>query len=87
MKLLARLIFWISGWKISGKWPEGLKKAVLIAIPHTSNWDLIYALSAFYLMEVPAWPSHAVRPSSVPGVMPQDGNPGFIILHLVRKYL
>ena len=53
MKLLARLIFWISGWKISGKWPEGLKKAVLIAIPHTSNWDLIYALSAFYLMEVP----------------------------------
>ncbi|MBD3630253.1 1-acyl-sn-glycerol-3-phosphate acyltransferase [Cyclobacterium sp.] len=53
MKLLAKLIFWISGWKISGKWPDGVKKAVLIAIPHTSNWDLLYARSAFFLMDVP----------------------------------
>ncbi|MDN3690385.1 1-acyl-sn-glycerol-3-phosphate acyltransferase [Cyclobacterium jeungdonense] len=53
MKLLARFIFWISGWKISGQWPVGLKKAVLIAIPHTSNWDLLYARAAFYLMGVP----------------------------------
>ena len=53
MKLLAQIVFWLSGWKISGKWPDGLKKAVLIAIPHTSNWDILYARSAFYLMEVP----------------------------------
>jgi 1-acyl-sn-glycerol-3-phosphate acyltransferase len=53
MKTLARLVFWISGWKIQGGWPEGLKKAVLIAIPHTSNWDLLYARAAFYLMDVP----------------------------------
>ncbi|SHM75009.1 1-acyl-sn-glycerol-3-phosphate acyltransferases [Cyclobacterium lianum] len=53
MKLLARFVFWITGWKISGDWPEGLRKAVLIAIPHTSNWDLLYARSAFYLMDVP----------------------------------
>ncbi|MFO7824063.1 MAG: 1-acyl-sn-glycerol-3-phosphate acyltransferase [Cyclobacterium sp.] len=53
MKLLARFVFWITGWKIAGQWPEGLKKAVLIAIPHTSNWDLLYARSAFFLMDVP----------------------------------
>ena len=53
MKLLARFIFWITGWKVAGKWPTGLKKAVLIAIPHTSNWDIIYARAAFYLLDVP----------------------------------
>ena len=53
MKVLARFVFWITGWKVSGQWPEGVKKAVLIAIPHTSNWDLLYARSAFYLMGVP----------------------------------
>lgn len=53
MKLLARFAFWITGWKVTGSWPEGLKKAVLIAIPHTSNWDLFYARAAFYLLEVP----------------------------------
>lgn len=53
MKLLAHFIFWITGWKVAGEWPKGLKKAVLIAIPHTSNWDLIYARAAFYLLDVP----------------------------------
>ncbi|MGY6558249.1 MAG: 1-acyl-sn-glycerol-3-phosphate acyltransferase [Nitritalea sp.] len=53
MKLLAKLIFFISGWKLNNQWPEGLKKAVLIAIPHTSNWDIIYARAAFYLMDIP----------------------------------
>ncbi|MHA7131358.1 1-acyl-sn-glycerol-3-phosphate acyltransferase [Algoriphagus namhaensis] len=53
MKLLARFIFWITGWSFNGTWPKEMKKAVLIAIPHTSNWDLLYALCGFYLMEVP----------------------------------
>jgi 1-acyl-sn-glycerol-3-phosphate acyltransferase len=53
MKVLARFIFWITGWKVAGEWPPGLKKAVLIAIPHTSNWDIIYARAAFYLLDVP----------------------------------
>lgn len=53
MKILARFVFWITGWKIAGGWPEGVKKAVLIAIPHTSNWDLLYARAAFYLMDIP----------------------------------
>ncbi|MFC3881002.1 1-acyl-sn-glycerol-3-phosphate acyltransferase [Algoriphagus namhaensis] len=52
-KLLAKFVFWISGWSFNGTWPKDLRKAVLIAIPHTSNWDLVYALAGFYLMEVP----------------------------------
>lgn len=53
MKILARIVLWICGWKVVGNWPEGLKKAVLIAIPHTSNWDLLYARAAFYIMDIP----------------------------------
>lgn len=53
MKLLARFVLWISGWKVTGTWPKGLKKAVLIAIPHTSNWDIIYARAAFYILDIP----------------------------------
>lgn len=53
MKLLSRFVFWITGWKVVGGWPKDLKKAVMIAIPHTSNWDLLYARAAFYIMDVP----------------------------------
>ena len=53
MKFLSRIVFWISGWKLNIGWPKDLKKAVLIAIPHTSNWDLLYARAAFFLMDIP----------------------------------
>ena len=53
MKFLSKIVFWITGWKFVSVWPKDLKKAVLIAIPHTSNWDLLYARAAFYLMDVP----------------------------------
>jgi 1-acyl-sn-glycerol-3-phosphate acyltransferase len=53
MKLLSRFVFWITGWTMKKAWPEGVKKAVLIAIPHTSNWDLLYARAAFFLMDIP----------------------------------
>jgi 1-acyl-sn-glycerol-3-phosphate acyltransferase len=53
MKSLSRFIFWITGWSFNDQWPKNVKKAVLIAVPHTSNWDLLYARAAFYLMEIP----------------------------------
>jgi 1-acyl-sn-glycerol-3-phosphate acyltransferase len=54
MKFLSKIIFWLAGWSLQPNWPQGVKKAVLIAIPHTSNWDLMYARAAFYLMDIPA---------------------------------
>jgi len=53
MKLLSKFIFWVAGWRMQPNWPAGVKKAVLIAIPHTSNWDILYARAAFYLMDIP----------------------------------
>lgn len=55
MKVLSKFIFWISGWKVVGGVGE-IKKVhqlMMIAAPHTSNWDLLYARAAFYLMDIP----------------------------------
>ncbi len=52
MKLISRFIFWITGWKLVTDYPL-MKKMVMVAAPHTSNWDFLYARAAFYLMDVP----------------------------------
>ena len=35
------LIFKLRGWKIVGSVPPEIKKAVVIAAPHSSNWDFV----------------------------------------------
>ncbi|MEI8169603.1 MAG: lysophospholipid acyltransferase family protein [Rhodoferax sp.] len=46
----------LTGWKIEGCLPPGAEKSVLIAAPHTSNWDLPYTLMvAFALRLTPYW--------------------------------
>ena len=42
---LSEFILKIMGWKITGVFPEE-KKLVFIGAPHTSNWDMILALTA-----------------------------------------
>lgn len=43
LRLCARLILLVLGWKIAGEIPSA-PKYVLIAAPHTSNWDFVFAL-------------------------------------------
>lgn len=52
MKLIAKLIFFLTSWKVIGNAPKE-KKFVMVAAPHTSNWDFLYARAAFYIMGVP----------------------------------
>ncbi|QCR22152.1 1-acyl-sn-glycerol-3-phosphate acyltransferase [Pontibacter sp. SGAir0037] len=52
-KLLAKAIFKVSGWKLNGNLTPENRRCVMIAAPHTSNWDFIYARAAFYLMDAP----------------------------------
>lgn len=33
--------------------PKDMKKGVIIAAPHTSYWDFLYARAAFFIMNVP----------------------------------
>jgi len=43
-RLLALFFLKCTGWKIQGD-PPDIPKYVMIAAPHTSNWDFIYALA------------------------------------------
>ncbi|WP_114783408.1 1-acyl-sn-glycerol-3-phosphate acyltransferase [Botryobacter ruber] len=52
-KLLSKVIFKVAGWKLVGNLTPELRRCVMIAAPHTSNWDFIYARAAFYLMDAP----------------------------------
>jgi 1-acyl-sn-glycerol-3-phosphate acyltransferase len=52
-KSIAKLIFKLNGWTVYGTFPEGLKKAVIIAAPHTSFWDFYYARIAFFILDIP----------------------------------
>ena len=52
-KLLAQLIFKVGGWKIVGEYPKDIPRCVMVAGPHTSNWDFVYTRAAFYLLGVP----------------------------------
>ena len=42
----------LSGWKIEGQLPVSASKAVLIAAPHTSNWDLPYTLMTAFVLRL-----------------------------------
>lgn len=52
-KLLAKFVFWFFGWKLDDHLKNDFKRCVMIASPHTSNWDLIFARAAFSLMGIP----------------------------------
>ena len=42
----------LAGWRIQGTLPPGAEKSVLIAAPHTSNWDLPYTLMVAFSLRL-----------------------------------
>src|SRR5438552_6409171 len=48
---LAKLLFRLSGWKTAGTVPDPAR-FVVIAAPHTSNWDAIIMLIAAHIFRV-----------------------------------
>ena len=42
----------LMGWKTDDQWPEDLDQCVMIAAPHTSNWDALYARLALKALKV-----------------------------------
>jgi len=49
---LGHLYLWLLGWKIEGARPPQ-RKYVILAAPHTSNWDVPLMLSMSYVLGVP----------------------------------
>ncbi len=52
MKWISKLVLKILGWKIDNQQPQQ-NKYVLIAYPHTSNWDFILGMLAKWAMNMP----------------------------------
>jgi 1-acyl-sn-glycerol-3-phosphate acyltransferase len=42
----------LTGWKVEGELPPNGQKCVLIAAPHTSNWDLPYTLMVAFVLHL-----------------------------------
>lgn len=38
-KIIGKLILKLIGWKVAGNYPYNLDKKIILAAPHTSNWD------------------------------------------------
>ena len=53
LKALFRFYFKLAGWKIDGVLQPEYQRCVLVAAPHTSNWDFVIAMAAMDIMKVP----------------------------------
>jgi len=51
MRWLALIIFRFTGWKPAGKRPN-ISKYVIIAAPHTSNWDFFYTICLAFILKI-----------------------------------
>tara|TARA_B100000530_G_scaffold8123_1_gene6840 strand:- start:67 stop:657 length:591 start_codon:yes stop_codon:yes gene_type:complete len=51
LRKIARFGINISGWRINGKIPDE-ERIVIIAAPHTSNWDFILAMLAIFGLNI-----------------------------------
>lgn len=52
-KLFAHVVLTLSGWTVKNGLPPDVKQCVMIAAPHTSNWDFLYTRLGFLKMGVP----------------------------------
>ena len=50
---MASFVFHSLGWKTVGEIPAELKKYIILAAPHTSNWDFFYGRLFFLMKGIP----------------------------------
>ncbi len=48
---ISRFILGLMGWKVKGEFPD-IPKFVIVAAPHTSNWDFIVTMCAVFILRV-----------------------------------
>lgn len=54
LQLIFDFLFKKNGWQVKSGLPEGIDSCVLLAGPHTSNWDTVYALASLKILKVNA---------------------------------
>jgi 1-acyl-sn-glycerol-3-phosphate acyltransferase len=53
--VITKLFAWwfrLKGWKVGETIPPDVRKAVVLAAPHTSNWDFVFALATFRILKL-----------------------------------
>ncbi len=53
MRLLAKLILALAGWKIKAHYSDEMRRSVIIQAPHTSNWDFFIGKLGFVSKGIP----------------------------------
>ena len=53
MKKFSAMLLRMLGWTLDKEIPDQAARCVMIAAPHTSNWDFLYTLTAFRVMNIP----------------------------------
>jgi 1-acyl-sn-glycerol-3-phosphate acyltransferase len=51
MRWLSLIFFRLAGWKEEGQRPD-ITKYVIIAAPHTSNWDFVYTMCLAFILRI-----------------------------------
>ncbi len=52
-KFLAQIFLKTLGWRVTARVTPQMRHSVMVAAPHTSNWDFPIALATFWIMGVP----------------------------------
>ncbi|MEH6577284.1 MAG: lysophospholipid acyltransferase family protein [Amphritea sp.] len=55
LRWVSRSVLRLRGWKVDYSGIEGVDKCVVIGAPHTSNWDLPYALMLAFGADIPIY--------------------------------
>ncbi len=53
-KQIAKFLFFITGWKSNYPSKFKVSKSVMLAAPHTSNWDIVFALGVYWMEGIDA---------------------------------
>ncbi len=46
-----RFMLWLGGWKVDKTLPPEIQKCIVVAAPHTTNWDYWYLIAAFGVLK------------------------------------
>lgn len=52
LRAFSQVFLKLAGWQVLGALPAQAQKSVLIAAPHTSNWDLPYTLMVAFVLRL-----------------------------------
>lgn len=50
---ISKFLLFLAGWKVDENIPKESTYCVMIASPHTSNWDAYYLILAFQVLRIP----------------------------------